>query len=246
MSIWNQTKDDIVVQIENLHRRISNQNVITSLERDIILKSINTAFVQICTDFGVERWDWLEKPATATLETQSETLSTYTGLGSAEIFDYVEGTMSVTDEHGEKHMISIVDVAQITELRAAIKDESSTRSFPVAAAPIWTAGPSLLEFEVFPKADQDYQVTVWCKTLIDSEDISKFPANLRPALVTKCKSNALCDLGHLQESTKFERMYDKSLLRFNQSISNHVPRHVSRRYGVASSSRGIQSRAGGV
>ena len=246
MSIWNQTKEDLILQIENLHRRISNQNVITSLEKDIINKSINTAFMQICTDFGVERWDWLEKPSVVTLELGTEILSTYAGIENNEIFDYVEGTMSVLDPSGDKHMISTVDIAQMTELRATVRDEVSARGVPVAAAPIWTAGPSLLEFEIFPKADKDYDITVWCKTLVDAEDLSKFPASLRPALLTKCKSNALCDLGHLQESTKFERMYDKSLQRYNQTINNHVPRHVSRRVGVASHTRGVQSRAGGV
>ncbi len=211
--------------------RLTSKEILTFKEVHVVSDSINAAMVDICMDYGVSRWRFLQSDATAaTVANQA-----YVNL-TASIFNVISGTVRIESEN---QLLTIIDLESVY---GQDPDADHTGLPEMYAFDSSAAGtPDTIRMLLWPIPDGVYTINFVAETIMDEDSVSSFPSYLHGALSDRSKELALRNLGHFGEATHFGLSYEKRLAAAKTSQGSDAPMSI-RRMGMQVYSN-IQSRA---
>lgn len=229
MGVWVQTKAGIINHIETLVRRLTEQESLSYMEKIIVSDAINAAMIDICMDYGVSRWRWLQEDVTVdTVGSQA-----YVDV-DADIFNIISGTVRIT---AEDWTLSPFDLEVIYSADPGADVVDKPRMYALDSS----SDPETIRLQLWPTPNGVYTIAFVAEKIVDEDAVSSFPSYLHAGLQDKATEVALRNLGMAVAALPFERSYEKRKNMAKASQGNDTPRYVNRFGGFVPDNR-IQSR----
>jgi len=228
MSIWTTTKRNMVNRIETLIKRLQDSDEVSYGERLVISDAINEAMIDMCMDYKVDHWRFLQTDATvATVADQG-----YVDLDSG-VFNVVPGTVRI----GNDKVLLGTGLNQLFDADPELTVTGKPNTYFLDGS----AAADQIRLALWPKPDAVYTMKFKAETIVEAEDISAFPNTLLGALSDKSREISLRNLGFDQNALSFGRSYRDRLMNFKGNSGSNAPRNIQRRQNVRSEQ--LQSRA---
>jgi hypothetical protein len=215
MRLYN-TVNDIVSEMQQLHRNITGRQTMTAVEVDIVRSSIVDAYQLVLLEYGV---------ATFTFHEQTFEVDTVAGQDFIDldefVFRVITGTARIIDETVS---LGLIDEETIYQSDPGAKAEG----IPFAYAYTGSDDPNIVRLTLWPIPDKAYTITM--KVLkLPTDVITNFPTTLMSAIKNKAKQLAVIGLGMPQHAGSFMGLYEEVIAKIKDGYDGDGPRHVQRR-----------------
>ena len=209
---------------------MSNQENLTYQEKLITSDAINAAMVDICMDYGISRWRFLQAA-----DTEDTTAGTsYVDLDE-NIFNIISGTVRIA---AENVTLSVWDLEAIYQVDPDADQTGVPKMYALDSS--GTAG--IIRMQLWPIPNNIYTVAFVAEKIMDEDSVSSFPPWLHTALKDRSMQLALRDLGFFQEAVVYGFSYQERLKMAKDSQGTDAPMVIGRAGAIIRDT--LQSRAG--
>jgi hypothetical protein len=219
MAIWSLTKAKILNHIETLLRRLTGQDVTTSLEKKIIGDAFNAALVDLCMDAGISSWRFMESEESVNTAAGTK----YVDL-SENVYNIKTGTVRIGDE------TALLTAAPIESITIADPGEESS-GLPRYYAITASDDAETMRMILYPIPDAVYTISLIAETIPDEDAISGLPAWTHACLKDKATENALRDLGLAEAGLPFRSSYESRKQNAKDHQGHDGPSYINRLAG---------------
>ena len=229
MAIWTLTKAQIDQNIRASYMKASGADTVTYLEGLMISDGINAALQQICLDFGVNRFSFLNS---------EQTISTVANQAHVDLSQMVSSIMSGTMRiESEDRILVPMNLAYIKSVDPDAGETGIPEMYGFDAA----TDADMFRLQFWPIPDAVYSIKFNARKIVDQDATTDIPAYLIAALKDLSKANAFKDLRLYNEAIVFENSYKQRKQDTKHALDHDGPIFIPR-YRSSRSSR-IQERA---
>jgi hypothetical protein len=216
IAVWSLTKAEIQNNIETLVRRLSGQENLSYQERQSTSDAINAAMMDICLDYGISRWRFMQSDVTATTTASTS----YVDLDE-NVFNVISGTVRI---ESEDRTLSAWDLEAIYQA----DPEGDETGVPQRYALDSSGTANTMRMQFWPIPNAAYTVSFVAETIMDEDSVSSFPSWLHAALKDRATQLALRDLGFFQQSMIYAASYQERLKMAKASQGSDAPMAIRR------------------
>lgn len=210
------TVNEIVSEIQQLHRNVTGRTDLAALERDIVQSAIIDAYQFVLLEYGIARFRFDE------VEVELTTVGNQNYLDLDEyIYGVKGGSVRIP---AERVNLSIIEEAKIFN----VDPGADYDGIPYAYAYGSSGDPNVLRLIFYPIPDSTYTIKLKAYKYPENT-ITEFPADLMSAIKYKSKSLAFLGLGLGQFQAGFEREYEKIVMKIKDGYHGDEPKHVQKR-----------------
>jgi hypothetical protein len=210
------TVNEIVSEIQQLHRNVTGRSELAALERDIIQSAIIDAYQFVLLEYGVARFRFDE----IEIEMTTVAAQNYVDLDEF-VYGLKGGSVRIPDE---RNSLGIIDEAKIF----LVDPGADSDGIPYAYAYGSSGDPNILRVIFYPIPDAVYTIKAKAYKYPENE-ITEFPAELMSAIKYKSKSLAFLGLGLSQLQPGFERAYEQIVAKVKDGYDGDEAKHIQKR-----------------